>query len=143
MKKILSIFFTILLFSHLHCGNNVNWSFPPTSISTLDVNASNPQVAMDGNANVFAAWVENGFVKSSMKPFNMNWSTIVTLSKTGASLPCLLCDLKGNAAAVWVESGVVKAATKPLNGNWTSSTALSSSGADLLQHFVSIRAETL
>jgi len=107
----------------------MSWSFPPTVISNVSQNASDPRVAIDASGNAIAVWVENGVVKSRAKPLNMNWDTAVTLSASNASSPRVTLDPSGNAGAVWVESGIVKAATKPFNGSWTTSTALSNSGA--------------
>lgn len=128
MKKILCIFFTFLTFSHLH-SDNVKWSSPPTMLSTVNVNASDPQVAIDTNGDAVSVWIENAFVKSSTKTVNGNWTAEVTVSATGASSPRLVSDSNGNATAVWVENGIIKGATKPFNGNWSSSTSLSTSGA--------------
>ncbi len=128
MKKILCLFFAILTFSHLH-SNNLSWSSPPTILSGVTLNGSDPQVAIDSNGDAVAAWIENSLVKSSSKIVNGNWTAEVTVSATNASSPRLVSDLNGNATVIWVESGVIKAATKPFNGNWSSSTALSTSGA--------------
>src|SRR6185436_7660695 len=56
MKKIVSIFFAMLLFNHLY-SNNINWSSPPTTLSGVNVNASDPQIAIDANGDVVAAWI--------------------------------------------------------------------------------------
>lgn len=127
MKKTLCVIFTILMFSQLHCSS-INWSSSPTIISGGG-NASSQQIAIDGNGNVVAVWVESNFVKSSTKTVSGSWSAAVNISATGASSPCLVSDHSGNATAVWVENGVIKAATKLFSGGWSSSTALSSSGA--------------
>jgi hypothetical protein len=128
MKQILSIFFTFLMFSHLH-SSNINWSTPPTILSGVSTNASDPQVAIDGNGDAIAVWVESNLVKSSSKPVSGNWSPEVSISATGASAPRLVSDINGNATAIWVENGVIKAATKTAIGNWSSSTTLSATGA--------------
>ncbi len=128
MKKLLALLFVMFSFSQL-MSNDVTWSFPPTTLSTATVNASDPQIAIDANGNLVAAWVENSLVKSSSKQVNMSWSAPVTLSNSNASSPRIVSDPRGNAAAVWLESGVVKGATKLFSGSWTSATTLSSSGA--------------
>jgi hypothetical protein len=125
MKKILITFFTLLLFSKA-MGNNISWAFPPVTLSSSTLAASDPQVAIDASGNAAAAWVENGFIKSSVKHVGMGWSAATTISATGASSPRIVSDLNGNLTAVWLESGVVKAATKLFAGSWGSSTALSS-----------------
>lgn len=128
MKKLLSLFFTLLMFSHLQ-GGNITWTPSPTMISGAGVNASSPQVAIDVNGNAIAVWVENNFVKSSTKLVNGSWSARVNVSATNASSPSVAMDQNGNATAVWIENGLAKAATKTLNGNWSSATSLSLSGA--------------
>lgn len=128
MKQLLCLFFTILTFSHLH-SSNLSWSTPPTILSGVGLNASDPQVAIDANGDVIAIWIENNLVKSSAKEVTGAWTPEVTISATGASSPRLVSDRNGNAIAIWVENGVIKAAGKPFNGNWSSPTALSSSGA--------------
>ena len=128
MKRIFAALCAVLPFSQVLC-NNINWSFPPTSLSSVNQNASDPQVAIDSNGDVFAAWVENGFVKSSTHNLNSSWSSLSTLSNSGASFPRIVSDLNGNVIAVWLEGGIVKTASKPFNGSWSASTSLSLSGA--------------
>lgn len=118
-------FFTLLLFSKA-MGNNINWSFPPVTLSSGLYEASSPHVAMDSNGNAVAVWVENGFIKTSVKRMGMGWSPITTISLVGASSPKIVSDLNGNFTAVWLELGIVKAATRPLSGIWSPSIALSS-----------------
>lgn len=128
MKKILCILFTFLLFSHLH-SSNINWTSPPTVLSGNLINASDPQVAIDTNGDVVAVWIENSFVKASVKHGNNNWIPQVTISAVGASSPRVVSDINGNATAIWIENGIIKAATKPFNDHWSSSTSLSNLGA--------------
>lgn len=128
MKKTLICFLLTVSFSQL-MSSDIQWSFPPTTLSTSNQNASDPQIAMDASGNVIAAWVENGFIKSEVKPVSGNWSAAVTISNSGASSPRIVSDSNGNATAVWIENGIVKGATKPFNGNWSSATSLSTAGA--------------
>ncbi|MBI2742347.1 MAG: hypothetical protein HYX48_00320 [Chlamydiales bacterium] len=128
MKKLFTLFFTILSLSQL-MADDIVWTFPPTTLSTATVNSSDPQIAIDANGDLVAAWVENGFIKASTKTVSGSWVAPVTLSATGASSPRITADLSGNAAAIWLEGGVVKGATKPFAGSWTSSTTLSSTTA--------------
>ena len=128
MKKFLAIILTLISCAPL-MSNDMSWSFPPVTLSTANINASDAHIATDANGNLTAVWVENGFVKSSAQPVNGNWSTAVTISGASASSPRIVADPNGNAGAVWLEGTTVKGATKPFNGNWTSSTALSSTGA--------------
>ena len=128
MKKLLVLFFALFSFSQL-MANDISWSTPPVTISSTHINASDPRVAIDANGDAVAVWVENNLVKAATKPVNMNWSTAVTLSGTGATTPRVVSDTNGNATAVWAENGVIKAATKPFGGNWGSTTSLSSAGS--------------
>jgi hypothetical protein len=128
MKKQLITFFALLCFSRVS-GNDINWSFPPVTLSSASVTASSPHVAIDANGNVVAAWLENGFVKASTKLINTSWSAVATVSSSGASAPQLVSDINGNATLIWIESGIVKAATKPFGGSWSSATALSGASA--------------
>ncbi len=128
MKKIFSVFLTILAITNLQ-GNNIKWSSPPTSISGVGINASDPQVAIDANGNAISLWVENNLVKSSSKTVSGSWTAEATVSATNASSPRLVVDQSGNASAIWLEGTIIKGATKTLSGSWSSSTALSSSTA--------------
>lgn len=128
MKKIWIAFLSIVTLSPL-MGNNINWSLPPVTLSSLSFNATDAHIAMDANGDLIAVWVENGFVKASTKPVNMNWTSSVTISATGASQPRIVSDTSGNGTAVWLENGVVKAASKLFNGSWSSSTTLSNTNA--------------
>ncbi len=128
MNKILITFFCLLSLSQGIC-NDITWSFPPTTLSTANENASNPQIATDANGNLVAVWIENNLVKSRSKLLNMSWSAPSTLSTASATTPCLVCDTLGNATAVWLEAGIVKAASKSLSGHWTTEVTLSSGGA--------------
>lgn len=115
-------------------GQNIVWSFPPVPLSTPNVNASTPQIAIDAIGNLVAVWVENGIVLSNSKPVNMPWGiTTNTLSNSGASNPGVVSDPNGNTTAVWVENNVIQTAEKPFNGNWKPSEALSDTGADFPQ----------
>src|SRR5437868_4130636 len=105
------------------------WSTPAT-LSSLSVNSSDPRVIIDPNGNIVATWIENGFIKSSTKLVNNNWSSSVTLSNSGASLPNIIIDNNGNATTLWVENGIIKTSSKTLSGNWTTSITLSSTGAN-------------
>lgn len=129
MMKFLTIILTMLSFAQLQCASNINWSFPPTVLSSVSVNSSDPHLATDASGDVVAVWVENGFVKASTKVVNMNWGATAVLSATGASSPRVVSDSNGNATAVWLEGGIVKAASKPFGGNWSSVSSLSTAGA--------------
>lgn len=128
MKKLLVLCLALVASSQL-MSNNISWSTPPTTLSTSNLNASDPHVAIDAYGDAVAVWVENNLVKATTKPVNMGWSTPVTLSASGGSSPRVVADPNGNATAVWAENGVIKASSKPSTGNWSNSTTLSTSGA--------------
>jgi hypothetical protein len=128
MKKILIAFLSIVSLSPL-LGNNINWSFPPATLSSTSFNASDAHVAMDASGDLIAVWVENGLVRASTKSINLAWTSEVTLSNSGATSPRVVADSNGNGTAVWLENGVVKASSKPFSGSWSSAVALSATNA--------------
>lgn len=86
MKKLLVTFFTLLFFSQA-MGDHIDWSFPPVTISSASLASSDPQVAIDASGNAAAIWLENGFIKASVKPVSGSWSSATTISNTGATSP--------------------------------------------------------
>lgn len=124
MKKILSL---LSLCACLQLtGNEIDsWSSPPEIISTLGVDASSAQTAIDGSGNAVAIWLEGDVVISKNKPISGDWGTSTQISSTGASSPQIVVDPSGNATAIWLESGVVKTASQPFGSSWGSSTTLS------------------
>lgn len=129
MKKLLFLLFTFAAINtHIH-GINLDWDLTPDTLSRTNINASEPQIAIDKNGNAVAIWIENTAIRSSRRPVNGSWSSAVTISGTNASNINLVSDTDGNATAVWLENGVVKAAGRTLNGNWSNSTALSNNNA--------------
>ncbi len=127
MKNMIIAFFTLLC--TLLYSQPTQWTFPATTLSTVNVNASDPRIAMDGSGNVVAVWVENNLVKSNSKLLSGSWGAVATLSNTGGSSPRVVIDANGNATAVWLENGVVKAASKTLIGSWGLTTSLSNTNA--------------
>lgn len=128
MKKILSAL-CLCLSAHL-IGNEINsWSFPPTTISSTGVDASNPHIGMASSGDAVAVWLENGTVASKSKPLGNPWDTLAVLSGSGADSPQLAVDPSGNATAVWIEGGGVMTADKPSGGSWSSASNLSSSNS--------------
>lgn len=125
MKK----FLLFLVCSLQLMSANIDWSFPPTAISTSGQTAETPAIAIDPNGNVVSVWVVSGLVKAKVKLVNMSWSSEVTISGSGSSSPSVVIDANGNSTAVWLEGSLVKAASKTLNGSWSSASTLSSSGA--------------
>jgi hypothetical protein len=132
MKNILILFFMVFPFLRLMSGSPEHWSYPPDTLSSLNQNASDPQIVIDPNGNVVAAWVENGVIKTSTKIGGV-WSGSSTLSGSDASSPKLVVDPNGKATAIWLEGDVLNAATMPFNSSWGSYTVLSSSGVSFPQ----------
>jgi hypothetical protein len=128
MKK-LSIFLLTLLSAARLTGHDIQWSFPPTSLSTPNVNASDPQVAMDRSGNAVALWIESGTVQTAFKPLNMNWGSIQSISSSMATSAQVVSDSNGNVTAIWLENGIVKTATKNFSGSWGAPVVLSNAGA--------------
>jgi hypothetical protein len=130
MKKIISLALSTLVVCSCAYGSNLKWTSPPNILSTTNIDASEPQVAIDNAGNAVCAWIENNSVKSRSKLINGSWDSTVTLSGAGtvASSIKLVSDTNGNATAVWIESGVIKSASKTLAGNWNTATSLSLSG---------------
>ena len=107
---------------------------PPSTISTPNVDASSPSIAIDLNGRSIAVWIENGSVVSSIQPFQGSWSfPLNTLSGSGASHPKVVVDLNGTATAMWLQNGVVTTASQPLNGAWSQSVSLSGNSASVFQ----------
>lgn len=128
MKKILLACVAVVSMVQL-CAQGFNWSNPPTTISTTGVDASNPDVVIDGSGNVTAIWIESSTVTTSALPSGGSWSTPSPLSGTGATNPLLGVDTTGNVTAVWLEGGVIKTANQPFGGSWGSASAISDTGA--------------
>lgn len=116
----------LLAFSILS-AQSIVWN-APVVISTAAVDASDPQVSMDGSGNSVAIWLEGGFVKASNLPNGGSWTAPVTISGSGASSLHLKVDPSGNATAIWLEGGVVKAVSHPFGGSWSAETSLSGTG---------------
>ncbi len=124
MKK---YFAFILLFSGLFAAP-MSWE-SPTMLSNPLADASDPQIAMDENGNIAAAWIEDGTLKASVRASNGNWEAAETLSGAGSSSPRIGFDSSGAVHAVWLEGGVVEYAAHPLGGSWSAPVALSDGGA--------------
>ena len=135
LKRMLLIFIGVIqcmLYSPSLMADGVVWTFPEY-ISSTGVNASDPCVGLDINGNAVAAWIENGYLISSVMPVNGDWSTSVLISGPGVSSPQLVVDASGNATAIWMQNGIVSTASQPLNGKWSSVTSLSPSGSSAPQ----------
>lgn len=126
MKQIWIMIWLISLVS----ADQIVWTLPET-ISSAGSNAFASNVALDGNGNAVALWIEDGLVKTKYKPFQGQWSSATTLSISEASFCSLLMDVNGNATAIWLESGIIKSSTKLLNQSWSSLSTLSNPGASV------------
>jgi hypothetical protein len=74
-------------------------------IETGDAPAGAPQVAMDGNGNAVAVWVQNNNIASNRYTQGDGWGT-AELIETGqgrAFAPQVAMDGSGNAVAVWTQ----------------------------------------
>lgn len=107
----------------------VTWTYPPVQISTLGVDASEPQVGVDNSGNVVAVWNEGGKIQAKNIPFGGSWGPVTTLANAGSSSPRLVVDQFGNATAIWIQGSSVQAAHQPTNGSWTVTPTISSPGA--------------
>lgn len=113
-----SFFFCLLLFfpfSLLQC--DINWSVPVT-ISSENLNSSDPQVVIDTLGNATAIWMENNSIMASSRPINGSWNAPVTLS-TNSSSPKLSVDSSGNVTALWLTDGIVNSSILNFGGSWS------------------------
>ena len=106
----------------------LNWTGPPTTISTSGVNSSNVLVSTDASGNGLAVWIENTYIKARNISVSGVWSSIVTLSGANATSPAMYVSPNGNCVAIWVEGGAVKVATQSFGQSWSSVTTLAASG---------------
>lgn len=128
MRKFLMMFLALISLAQLH-SEDITWSSPPVTLSSMMTDSSNPEVGIDSSGNAVAIWVEGGFIKSSSILFGGSWDAAVTISNTNTSSPSLVVDSSGNATAVWLEGTALKTAAKPFGGSWGSGATLSNSGA--------------
>ncbi len=125
MKRAL---FYIFLLCYQLLNASLQWS-NPTTISSPQINASDPQIVIDSQGNATAAWIENGIIQTASRPYNSNWSSPQPITATGASSPKLDIDSTGNVTVIWIANNTVLSATLPFQGSWSSSTTISKSGA--------------
>ncbi len=128
MKKLLALTCLLTALQWHSFADTIHWNAPIT-VSTPNVNASDPQIVVDPSGNATSVWVENNIIQSSHLPSGGSWSALTSISSTGASTPRLGIDTAGNVTAVWLENGIVSSATLPAGGSWSAETAVSSSGA--------------
>ena len=106
----------------------INWTGPPTTISTSGLNSSSVYVSTDSSGNGLAMWNENTYVKARNISMSGVWSSITTLSGANASSHQMSVSPNGNCVAIWIESGAVKVATQSFGQSWSSATTLAASG---------------
>lgn len=122
------ILLTFFIFPACSYASPIDWS-PAVTLSTPEMNASDPQIEIDGSGNLVAMWLEGGFVASKHKLVDGEWSASINiLSEQGATSPKLTVDLDGNASALWIEKGIVKTSFMPFKGTWETPTTISISG---------------
>lgn len=126
MKKLFMMFVALLPLTQLM--SQLTWD-TPVSLSTVLVDASEPQIVMDLDGNQTAVWLESGVVMANVLPFGGSWGTAAAISSTTATTPKLVVDGSGTVTAIWIRSGVVEAKRLPLGGSWSSVTTVSASGA--------------
>jgi hypothetical protein len=113
----------------------------PVDISATGKDASDPQIAIDGQGNAVAIWqrpnaANSIIVQAAVRPAGGAWQAPTDLSVTGrdAVAPRLAVDAQGTAIAVWqrldTANVVIQAAVRPAGGAWQAPTNLSASGHD-------------
>jgi PKD domain len=128
---------------------NVSKTVPSPSNSVLSLQ----DVALDGEGNAVAVWIqagENGLevIEGATRPAGGSWSKPVTISDTAefkVELK-LVVDPQGDAAAVWIgyaagEGEIVHAATRPAGGEWSEPVTLSTVGEQSIEPEVAIDAQ--
>lgn len=134
MKKRFVFFFVAVFCSLFVCAIEVEWTFPPNTISTLGQNASDPSIAIDKSGNALVLWIENDVVLSCEGTEHGGWNPSSAISGSGASNPHVSMDDQGNAIAIWLEKGVVFSRSKPIGKDWSgTATPLSQAGASYPQ----------
>ncbi len=128
VKKVAVLFFTFFSFLNLS-ASDIMWSSPPTQISGMSVNATEPSIGMDSSGNAIALWLEGGFVKTASHSVMGSWGSTTTLSGSGATSPKLAVDANGDAVAVWIENNMVQSSFQASGGSWGTSATVSGSTA--------------
>lgn len=130
-KILFSISAIFLLFEK---GNTDAWPYLPQTISTSQVDASSPRVAVDSTGRAIAVWIENGIVMTSQQPLNGIWiSPPVAISGNGASTPMIVVDEQGTVTVLWIAQGSLQVTQQPFNGSWSVPVTLSQSTASNAQ----------
>ncbi len=125
---------------------NVSKTVPGTANTVLSLQ----DVALDGEGNAVAVWIqagENGLetIEGATRPAGGSWSKPVTISDTAefkVELK-LVVDPQGDAAAVWIgyaagEGEIVHAATRPAGGEWSEPVTLSKVGEQAVEPNIAI-----
>lgn len=112
MKNILFLILSLCACTEL-VYSDIIWS-TPVSISSASVNAADPDVVIDSNGNITAAWVENNVIMAASLPFGGSWNTPVALSNLAntSSKPKIKVDATGNVTAIWMENNILESADR-------------------------------
>lgn len=105
------------------------WPKPPLTISTSNVNADSPQIAVDPIGNQVAIWIEDDFIVSKTCDFGMSWGPIDYLSAKGSTSPQVVIDSNSKATTAWVNEGIIFSSEKNWGGTWSSPERLTEGGA--------------
>ncbi len=107
-------------------------------ISDSTVDASLPQVAVDGSGNAVAVWQQANRIEAAVRPAGGAFGTPVPISAAGqnAGEPQIAMDSQGNATAVWDRSDgtktIAQASTRPAGGTFPAADSLSLTGQNAL-----------
>jgi hypothetical protein len=130
-------------------NGGVTWS-TPVNLSAAGQNASDPQLTVDGSANVTAVWARsdgsNPIIQASTSTNGgVTWSTPVDLSAAGASAfnPQVAVDGSGNLTAVWRRAdqgfATIQAATSTDGGaTWSTPVDLSAANQNAFNPQVAV-----
>jgi hypothetical protein len=113
----------------------VNISAVPSAPPPADV-ASIQDVALDGQGNAVAIWVQADVVepeilRAATRPAGGAWGDYAVITQTGGVLapPKVVVSPDGDAAAIWLgesaDGEVLRAATRPAEGEWSEPVELS------------------
>jgi PKD domain len=88
-----------------------------------------PDVAVDGDSNVVAVWLDSGVLRSAVRSAAQGmWSPQRKLAPS-ASDPHIAVTRGGNAVAAWTGDGNVLSAIRPAAGDWQKPVVLASNAS--------------
>lgn len=130
---------TLVLLAAQPAGATATW-LSPADLSEAGQTAGSPQVAIDGQGGITAAWSRadggNYEAQAAFRPAGGSWQTPVTLSEAGydAGDVQVAADWAGEVVAVWdtfppASVRTIQAAVKsPLSGSWSTPVTLATIG---------------